>query len=326
MADTAESSETTTSISTTTLTDPASIAVYNRGPATAIFTPPTSCLKTLTSKSDMYVGHRTTGYFDPACYPASTTDRGLAGWDVYYYSPAQCPSGWASATRLISSIGRGETYLTIGSDTTAVVCCPSNFRYVGDGDGHQCKSAFTSTSSTLLYITPTMNGNNQWTDTSLGNPMTLVATADPDYNVYNDGIPIFYQESDLAAFARATSTSSTATPSRTTSQTTSPTATSSPSASSTGSSGLSTGAKIGIGVGIPLVVIALGLIGAFFWFRRRGLQRINQTELQDSSAITKAPEQYGGENQIVSELYSDAPYDPHVPREQYELPDTTERR
>ncbi|PVH76832.1 hypothetical protein DL98DRAFT_517681 [Cadophora sp. DSE1049] len=324
MADAAESSETatSTSISTTTLTDPASIALYNRGPATAIFTPPTSCVDTLTSKSDMYVGHRTTGYFDPSCYPASTTDRGLAGWGLYYYSPAQCPSGWASATRLISSIGQGETFLTIGSDTTAVVCCPSNYRYVGAR--HKCQSAFTSTSSTLLYITPTMNGNNQWTDTSLGNPRTLVATADPDYNVFNDGIPIFYQESDLAAFARATSSSSTSTPSRTSSQATSPT--SSPSASSTGSSGLSTGAKIGIGVGIPLVVIALGLIGAFFWFRRRGMQKINQTELQDANTITKAPAQYGGENGIVSELYSDTPYDPHVPREQYELPDTTERR
>ncbi|KAH7321970.1 hypothetical protein BKA65DRAFT_556302 [Rhexocercosporidium sp. MPI-PUGE-AT-0058] len=316
MTDTVESTETTTSISTTTITNPASIALYNRGPATAIFTPPASCLATLTSKSDMYIGHRTTGYFDPACYPASTTDRGLAGWDLYYYSPAQCPSGWASATRLVSSIGQGGTFLTIGSETTAVVCCPSNFHYFGAG--HQCQSAFTSTSSTLIYITPTMNGNNQWTDTSLAAPRTLVATADPDYNVFNDGIPIFYQESDLAAFARATSSPSTSTPSRAASGTASPT--SRASASSTSSTGLSTGAKIGIGIGIPLAVIALGIVGAFFWLRRRGMQRVNQMELQDTSTVTKAPTQYGGENHIISELYSDTPYDPHLPRVQYELP------
>lgn len=171
-----------------------------------------------------------------------------------------------------------------------------------------------------------MNGNNQWTDTSLGNPRTLVATADPDYNVYNDGIPIFYQASDLAAFARATSSSSSSTPSQTSSQTSTSTSTSSSTSSPGSDSGLSTGAKIGIGVGIPLIVIGLGLIGAFFWFRRRGMQRVNQAELEDTSTITKAPAQYGGENRIVSELYSDAPYDPHVSREQYELPGTTDRR
>lgn len=35
------------------------------------------------------------------------------------------------------------------------------------------------------------------------------------------------------------------------------------------SAGLSTGAKVGLGVGIPLGVIGLAAIGAFFWVRRR---------------------------------------------------------
>lgn len=56
------------------------------------------------------------------------------------------------------------------------------------------------------------------------------------------------------------------------------------------------------------------------------MQRVNQTELQDTSTIAKAPAEYGGENRVVSELYSDVPYDPHVPREQYELPGNTDRR
>jgi hypothetical protein len=74
----------TTPTVTPLVSDASSIAFYNFGPATAIYTPPTSCLSTLTYKSDMYFGHRTTGYFDPSCYPSSTTDRGLTGWDLYY--------------------------------------------------------------------------------------------------------------------------------------------------------------------------------------------------------------------------------------------------
>lgn len=41
-------------------------------------------------------------------------------------SPAQCPSGWAQATTVTNSyFGRDATQLTLGTDTTAVVCCPS---------------------------------------------------------------------------------------------------------------------------------------------------------------------------------------------------------
>lgn len=37
----------------------------------------------------------------------------------------------------------------------------------------------------------------------------------------------------------------------------------------TGESGLSTGAKVGLGVGIPVGVLGLAVLGAFFWMRRR---------------------------------------------------------
>lgn len=39
--------------------------------------------------------------------------------------------------------------------------------------------------------------------------------------------------------------------------------------SSSASGGMSTGAKVGLGVGIPVGVIGLAAIGAFFWLRRR---------------------------------------------------------
>lgn len=38
---------------------------------------------------------------------------------------------------------------------------------------------------------------------------------------------------------------------------------------SSDSAGLTTGAKVGLGVGIPVGVIGLAAIGAFFWLRRR---------------------------------------------------------
>ncbi|KAH8683283.1 hypothetical protein BGZ60DRAFT_216181 [Tricladium varicosporioides] len=118
------STSSASSISTTTISASSSIASFNRGPVTAQFTLPKSCLSTLTFGTDMYFGHRSIGYADGACYPASTTDRGLAGWDIYYYSPAQCPSGWTGARTATSTFGRDRTYLSLGKETTAVVCCP----------------------------------------------------------------------------------------------------------------------------------------------------------------------------------------------------------
>jgi len=33
----------------------------------------------------MYFGHWGTGYYDPACFPSSTTDAGESAWAVYYF-------------------------------------------------------------------------------------------------------------------------------------------------------------------------------------------------------------------------------------------------
>jgi hypothetical protein len=48
------------------------------------FTPPASCLSTLTWEGSMYFGHEGTGYVDTACYPGSTLTAGPDAWDIYY--------------------------------------------------------------------------------------------------------------------------------------------------------------------------------------------------------------------------------------------------
>jgi hypothetical protein len=68
------------------ITDPASIASYNRGMVTSIFTAPESCLSTLSYHSGygMYFGDWVTAYYDSACYPSSTLSAGPNAWDLYY--------------------------------------------------------------------------------------------------------------------------------------------------------------------------------------------------------------------------------------------------
>ncbi|KUJ13118.1 uncharacterized protein LY89DRAFT_785617 [Mollisia scopiformis] len=302
------------STSTTFITDQVSIAAFNRGPVTASFTPPVSCLSTLTLfNSQFYFGHRAEGYFDTACYPSSTSSLAADAWDVYYYSPAQCPSGWAQATSIAYSFGRSATQLSLGSDTTAVVCCPGYF-YVGND--HACQSNIASTTTSVLYISPVLN-NNLWysTDGNAPSTTTITETATSANWILGDGIAVWWQSSDLKAFAAATGTSSTPTQSTGTQST----STATHSVTSTPSShGLSSGAKIGIGIGIPLGVIALGLIGFFVYFRRRRRNPIPQTEPQETSEF-KAP----GEPELQDTSKYGAPahemYSDNEPRSHYEL-------
>jgi hypothetical protein len=39
-------------------------------------------------------------------------------------SPAVCPQGWSRAATVTSSFGVSGVQLSLGTDTTAVVCCP----------------------------------------------------------------------------------------------------------------------------------------------------------------------------------------------------------
>ncbi|PQE05116.1 hypothetical protein CJF31_00006096 [Rutstroemia sp. NJR-2017a BVV2] len=174
------------------ITDPALISSYNRGPLLTAFTAPTSCLSIFTSEpaDAMYFGHYAEYYIDSACYPNNITDSGGSGtsaWELYYYSPAVCPFGWSHAKTITSSFGGSNgIFLSIGPSTIAVVCCPLGFRYVNYD--HACGSSFSSTTSILYYI------------------KTVIISGSEPYFVMEDGIPIWWQASDLENLSEAPAT------------------------------------------------------------------------------------------------------------------------
>ena len=217
---------------------------------------------------------------------------------------------------------------TLGSDTTAVLCCPryiypsllllynntnlslSGFSY-SEFAGHQCATTINAINETLSYIAPYTS------DTVLiaGSPSISTITNTP-YIFWGDGIPAWWQSSDLAAFAappKTTSSSSSNPPSLNTNTGSQPSATSSSTSSPPPSSrGLSKGAKAGIGVGISVFVIAL-MLGIFFYFRRHGMKKAGES-LPVHGEI-KPPGELATDG-AVSELDNQQP-----PRQHYELAD-----
>ncbi|KAH8805101.1 hypothetical protein F5884DRAFT_440466 [Xylogone sp. PMI_703] len=295
------------------VTDQAVIASFNRGPVTSVFVPPASCLSTLTKIVSMYFGHEDGDYYDPACFPSSTIPESKTQWDLFYYSPAQCPQGWSEATTFTSSFtGHHDSTLSLGADTTAVLCCPSGYSYLDYN--HRCASGFADITTYLTFYSP-ISGDDAWTKGPVLTDQWVQGTS--TWTIFGDGIPVWYQSSDLALFRAATATKSSTTSSTSTS--TSPTSTSTSPATSTptsnSSSGLSTGAKIGIGVGIPLAVLALGIIGFAYYMRRRRKNRVLPTELQGLGRKEMTDAEELAQPHVVHELYTD-----NEPPEPGELP------
>lgn len=176
--------------------------------------------------------------------------------------------------------------------------------YFYGGLDHQCQSAFTSTTSTLLYIEPNLN-DNVWYSTNGSFASTTTAIADPTYNIYGDGFPIWWQSSDLAAFAAATANPtstaitlpSSSPPHSTSTSTNSPIPTPGPNS-------LTNGAKIGIGIGIPLAVIAIGVVGFILYSRSRRNTGVAHSELH-GTVMGKHPQQAPVVGAPMQELYSD---------------------
>jgi hypothetical protein len=192
------------------------------------------------------------------------------------------------------------------------------------GVDHKCQSKFGSTTSTLLYIAPVLS-DNVWYSTDGNFANTTTAIANPTYDVDGDGIPVWWQSSDLAAFAAATgqSTATTNSPTSSSPTTTSSTPSSTPPASP---NRLTSEAKIGIGIGIPFAVIALGIL-AFIWFTRsRHRNRVVQPQLEgkpelEGTAVDKYPQEMPAGGPIMHELYSDRdPYQYDQNRGHSELP------
>ncbi|KAF7871788.1 hypothetical protein EAF04_003895 [Stromatinia cepivora] len=258
---------------------------------------------------------------DAACFPSSTTDYGPweNAWGVYYYSPGICPQGWSQAATLSSSFGKGNTQLKIGASTTAVVCCPSGLSY--SSDGHACGPTFWTTTSRLLYINPSLNALNSWVSTDANTPLTTMVSGSP-YIIFGDGIPVWWQASDLKAFSSAATITSispsitdTLTPtlksssnSKTSTQTSlsSSLQTTQPANTSSSNNGLSTGAEITIGVTIALFILALSAGAAKYFIRKRKEKRARMGSSSSTmSGVIKLSErgrELGAEG-AVSELY-----------------------
>ncbi|KAE8442742.1 hypothetical protein EG329_002882 [Mollisiaceae sp. DMI_Dod_QoI] len=267
------------SILTTTLTN--DFATYNWGPITSLFQPPTSCYQTLTSATNngaLFAGHNGGNNFDPACYPAGSVGTTYletsSNWGVYYYSPAICPSGWVTAATFTSTfLGLGPSLteaIPLGTDTSAFLCCPTNFGY--QNIGHACTS-IALPGETISYIYPTQAGLSQDRGTVTTSSVRATTT------IACDGIPIWWQDADAAVLSAASTISSASSTSSTATNTQSSSASSTASNTATGTpspskSGLSTGAKAAIGVCIPVVFLAL-LAGVFWFFRTRRKRAID---------------------------------------------------
>lgn len=116
------------------------------------------------------------------------------------------------------------------------------------------------------------------------------------YYIDGDGVPVWWQSSDLAAFAPASSTSHTGSSATTT--------TSPPLSNDGSSSGLASGAKVGIGVGIGIFLLVIGLVAVYFLrrYRKRRALPILQTGPEIQSLKGKGELAIDGG---VHEMYAD---------------------
>ncbi|KAF2489093.1 hypothetical protein BU16DRAFT_531503 [Lophium mytilinum] len=264
-----------------------------------------------------------------------------SSWNIYYYSPAICPSGWTEATTFssLSQANPSSVWFSIESNTNVALCCPSEYNYFS-GLGHQCTSQITQ-NQIVQYVFATFNGASGYDRGTVS-----TSTFASDATAWGDGVPIWWQNSDDALLAAAStmlpsassstvpttglaSTGGTARPSATTSIPSSTAATSASSTAVPGVGGLSTGAKVGLGVGIPVAIIA-GLALGYLLFRRRqgrGTPYGGATDVQLGKYRHNAPPgpYYDGQqppNQPTHEIYSQ----PEPYHSMHELPSTTQQR
>ncbi|KAF8850524.1 hypothetical protein BDZ45DRAFT_751607 [Acephala macrosclerotiorum] len=285
-----------TSIPYSTTITGAGISLFNRGPVTSLFTPPASCLSTLTyGGGALYFGHNGDAYYDPACYPSPSSNLASqsSSWNLYFYSPAQCPSGWNSQL-VTNTYSTSTTVLSFDSDNTVVLCCPPGYTSL-TSYSHSCASnVFGISVTTLYYKSPSSIGPGFWTSTSPSSPFPTILGGPSGgvVPIYGDGILAVWKSSDAVVFTAGSSPTTSST-----SQTPSTTApgngtSGTPPGASHTSSGLSTGAKIGIGIGIPALVLILAALG-FFIYRRRVKKQPVRTDAGEMSIPVYRPELSG---------------------------------
>ncbi|KAI4114263.1 MAG: hypothetical protein LQ345_004926 [Seirophora villosa] len=275
--------------------------VVGRVSLTTIFTPPPSCLSTVTYDGTSFWQGGLVQTGDQNCYPASFTDIFNS-----FYNPGICPSGWTSVANAKPN-NIGPVTLKNGDLVTRAYCCPSvggvQFNldrkmplltmiqgyYHSSTDrgllGHACASPFDSPLTNVYYTSTKAEGPIP-SDPSL---LTIDPQSVEANTVYADVIQIQWASTDsgiLRLMSQTTSSSSSeaqATAAQTAHQTAANAAqTASPPVTATAAAdGLSSGAKAGIGIGAAVGAVALALLAYFLWSRRRKQpQRQPQQEQQ----------------------------------------------
>ncbi|KAM3076046.1 hypothetical protein ACMFMG_006441 [Clarireedia jacksonii] len=244
-------------------------------------------------------------------------------------SPAVCPQGWTRAATITSSFGAYGVQLSLGTDTTAVVCCPQGFSYFGYD--RKCSST-VFLPSTIVYFSPSSDADGVWSSTT--DASTLVIS---QMTVLANGVPVWAQASDAVRFASAASeAASTSSSSKTITtepakssiypHSTVPTsaAVTSTSGPHSNSNGLSTGAKIAIGIAIPFFLLAIVSVIAIYLIRIRKSKLSSQEN--DTSTLTSntvpmsQPRQLhyykpelDSQNTTIYEIHTDTPESLELP-------------
>ncbi|KAH7092479.1 hypothetical protein FB567DRAFT_576852 [Paraphoma chrysanthemicola] len=316
----------------TIISDRPLISSANRGPIISLWELPASCTATLSSTPGLlYFGHHGS-VFGTSCYPTGSNGAvptASNDWASFYHSPAICPYGWVTATTFSASFGifPSPRYLSLGPETSAALCCPSGYSYYENGP--QCFSAVSQEQLITYYSYSLVD--NEWRSGKVSTLALGTSTI-----VKGDGIPIFWQQSDSAVLARASTltrklqaSSLLATPGPSSvAPSTSPTLADTPAPPS---HGLSTGAKIGLGVGIPMAIIALLAIGFLVWRRRRNQQVLGANEvvhIPDNQTEYKDAPGYGlsaGHNGNGQPQFHEMQTSPEEYHNRHELPSVAHR-
>lgn len=223
--------------------------------------------KALETFSPYYDSHTRFNETDGGYYPASRYcgtgtscadacgDEAEACYGVYCYYPNSGETCFADGTGYSCGGGYFETVTGDNND----YCCKSGHTY------EECASSL----GTELWLVQT-NFYPAASSTTRLSMQTEVATAPTEF-VSGTTISLFtVVRTSRTRISSAVPTSSSIdnTPLQT------PTAAAALHPSSSSSSSMTTGAKIGVGIGVPTAVISLGLLGVFFWLRRRRQQRL----------------------------------------------------
>lgn len=218
---------------------------------TTTFTPPATCTGAYYSNGVYVVGE------NKSCKPS-----GFADASTDYFSPGlACPSGYYTACHDNAGV----------ASITTVTCCPALGRI---SLGCVTPSTLSDVWETLFctWIAPEAATVISLTLSDGGTTSTVAASVSSPGGLNAQGIRMVYEATDVSTATTTTgshigSTGSAATATAT-GTSSSATSTSSSSSSSGDSSGLSTGATAAIAVVVAVVGIG-GVIGAFFWLRKR---------------------------------------------------------